>query len=206
MYHLLLVKRMQDETEIDSDLSQFDLSLKKKKKKKKVIDSVEEDHTEEKKESSEFDDSEYDYTYLLDRIYSSLREKNPALFTRTKMVIPVPNMLAAGSRKTMWVNYSQTLQVIHRQPEHLQAYVNSELNTLTSIDSNVRLIIRGKFSSKNIQSILQKYIQEYVTCKNCHCSETCMSKDPITRLYYIDCDVCGASKSVPHIKNGYKHS
>jgi translation initiation factor 2 subunit 2 len=198
---------MQDETEteIDSDLSQFDLSLKKKKKKKKVIDSVEEEK-EEKKESSEFDDSEYDYTYLLDRIYSSLREKNPALFTRTKMVIPVPNMLAAGSRKTMWVNYAQTLQVIHRQPEHLQAYVNSELNTLTSIDSNVRLIIRGKFSSKNIQSILQKYIQEYVTCKNCHCSETCMSKDPITRLYYIDCDVCGASKSVPNIKNGYKHS
>jgi len=198
---------MQDETEteIDSDLSQFDLSLKKKKKKKKVIDSVEEEK-EEKKESSEFDDSEYDYTYLLDRIYSSLREKNPALFTRTKMVIPVPNMLAAGSRKTMWVNYAQTLQVIHRQPEHLQAYVNSELNTLTSIDSNVRLIIRGKFSSKHIQSILQKYIQEYVTCKNCHCSETCMSKDPITRLYYIDCDVCGASKSVPNIKNGYKHS
>jgi len=195
---------MADEEE--SDLAQFDLSLKKKKKKKKTSDSVEEDHKEEEKNSSEFDDSEYDYTFLLDRIYSSLREKNPALFTRSKLVIPVPNMLAAGSRKTMWVNYSQTLQVIRRQPEHLQAYVNSELNTQTSVDSNIRLIIRGKFSSKNIQSILQKYIIEYVTCKNCQCSETYLSRDPITRLYFIDCDVCGASKSVAPIKNGYNHS
>ncbi len=37
-------------------------------------------------------------------------------------------------------------------------------------------------------------------------SETILSKDPITRLYYMDCDVCGASKSVPNIKNGYNHS
>lgn len=202
-----MINEIETETEIDSDLSQFDLSLKKKKKKKKTLDSIDIDpQNDEKQSNSEFDDSEYDYTYLLDRIYSSLREKNPALFTRTKMVIPVPNMLAAGSKKSMWINYSQTLQIIHRQPEHLQAYVNSELNTQTSIDSNIRLIIRGKFSSKNIQSILQKYIVEYVTCKNCHCSETFLSKDPITRLYYMDCDVCGASKSVPNIKNGYNHS
>lgn len=197
---------MNTEQDHDSDLSQFDLSLKKKKKKKKTSDLIEDDHKDDKQDSSEFEDSEYDYIYLLDRIYSSLREKNPALFSRTKMVVPVPNILGAGSKKSMWINYAQTLQIIHRQPEHLQAYVNSELNTQTSIDSNIRLIIRGKFTSKNIQSILQKYIVEYVTCKNCHCSETILSKDPITRLYYMDCDVCGASKSVPNIKNGYNHS
>ncbi len=190
--------------EQDSDLNQFDLSLKKKKKKKKTPDPV--PSQDDEKHSSEFDDSEYDYTYLLDRIYSSLREKNPALFCRTKKVIPVPNVLASGSKKSMWVNFSQTLQVIHRQPEHLQAYVISELNTQTSIDSNIRLIIRGKFSTKNIQSILQKYIIEYVTCKNCSCIETLLSKDPITRLYYMDCEICGSSKSVPNIKNGYNHS
>ncbi len=150
---------MNTEQDHDSDLSQFDLSLKKKKKKKKTSDLIEDDHKDDKQDSSEFEDSEYDYIYLLDRIYSSLREKNPALFSRTKMVVPVPNILGAGSKKSMWINYAQTLQIIHRQPEHLQAYVNSELNTQTSIDSNIRLIIRGKFTSKNIQSILQKYIE-----------------------------------------------
>lgn len=190
--------------EQDSDLNQFDLSLKKKKKKKKTPDPV--PSQDDEKLTSEFDESEYDYTYLLDRIYSSLREKNPALFSRTKKIIPVPNVLSVGSKKSMWVNFSQTLQVLHRQPEHLQAYINSELNTQTSIDSNIRLIVRGKFSTKNVQSILQKYIIEYVTCKNCHSTETLLSKDPITRLYYMDCEICGSSKSVPNIKNGYNHS
>jgi translation initiation factor 2 subunit 2 len=197
---------MTDET--DTDLAQFDLSLKKKKKKKKTEEDLKEtDDTifNLTIEENEKDEDEFSYTYLLDRIYRSLRENHPSLVSRKKIIIPAPIVLYVGSKKTMWSNFTATLQAIHRQPEHLQAYVISELNSTCSVDSNVRLIIKGRFNAKHIQSILQKYITNYVSCHMCLGHDTSLVRDAITRLYFLHCDSCKSSRSVQPIKNGYHH-
>jgi translation initiation factor 2 subunit 2 len=185
--------------EQDTDLTQFDLSLKKKKKRVKPVDSS--IPIEEKQQEQQ----EYDYTFLLDRLYRSLREQHPNLVSRKKTVIPVPVMIAMGSKKSMWVNFSTTLQIVHRPPEHLQSYIISELNSTCSIDSNSRLLIRGKFTSKHLQTVMQKYMTNYVACQMCHGSDTLLIKDTITRIYFMNCESCGSSRSVQPIKNGYTH-
>eukprot|EP00455_Lapot_gusevi_P034682 TRINITY_DN3832_c0_g4_i2.p1 TRINITY_DN3832_c0_g4~~TRINITY_DN3832_c0_g4_i2.p1 ORF type:complete len:255 (-),score=97.73 TRINITY_DN3832_c0_g4_i2:132-842(-) len=198
----------EDENE---DLAQFDLALKKKKKKKKTTKTTEEvtetpvEGTEETSEATPWADSDrdYDYTELLDRVFSLLREKNPNLAVRKRHVMPPPQLVRVGTRKTMWANFSQMAALMHRQPEHVFSFFMSELATEGSIDANLRLIIKGRYVPKQIESLLKKYIVEYVTCHNCRNPETTLSRDSVTRLYFLKCESCGSTRSVAPIKAGF---
>merc|ERR1712157_653242 len=57
--------------------------------------------------------------------------------------------------------------------------MGAELGTEGSIDGNQRLVIRGKYVPKYIESLLRKYILEYVTCQMCRSPNTELTK---TRL------------------------
>ena len=188
----------------DEDLSQFDLSLKKKKKKKKVVVEEKKDEKNDEKEKNEDKNQEeyvfedYDYVYLLDRFYTVLREKNPSLAMRKRQVIPPP-ILSSMGKKTMWANFAVISGILKRSVDHIQSYINYEMSTESSIDGNMKLIIKGKFNSKNIETVLKKYIITYVSCSMCKSHETSLIKDPITRVCFIKCDTCKSSKSVDTI-------
>jgi translation initiation factor 2 subunit 2 len=187
--------------EVEDELAQFDLTLKKKKKKKTKENKVEENKdTNEVKENVENveDEKEYDYVYLLDRFFSILREKNPSLVTRKMKIIPPPILHGMG-KKTMWANFSTIAGILKRTVDHIQSYINYEMSTESSIDGNMRLIIKGKFNSKNLETVLKKYIITYVSCQMCKGHETSLIKDPITRVCFIKCDTCKSSKSVDTI-------
>ena len=79
----------------------------------------------------------------------------------------------------------------------------AELGTEGSIDGNQRLVIRGKYVPKYIESLLRKYIVEYVTCKMCRSPNTTLTKDSVSRLYFMHCDDCGSSRSVAPIRAGF---
>jgi len=72
-----------------------------------------------------------------------------------------------------------------------------------SVDGNQRLVIRGKYVPKYIESLLRKYIVEYVTCKACRSPNTTLTKDSVSRLYFMQCEECGAGKSVAPIRAGF---
>lgn len=44
------------------------------------------------------------------------------------------------------------------------------------------------FTQKNIESVLRKYIREYVTCHTCKSPTTILAKH--ARLYFLQCEVC----------------
>ena len=56
---------------------------------------------------------------------------------------------------------------MRRAPDHVFQFMMAELGTEGSIDGNKRLVIRGKFVPKYIESLLRKYILEYVSCHMC---------------------------------------
>lgn len=153
--------------------------------------------------SSSVVESDYTYTELLERVYSSLHANNPNLATRKRHVMPPPQLARIGTRKTMWGNFAQAAQVMRRQPEHLMQFLLAELGTEGSIDGNQRLVIRGRFQSKQIESLLKKYIVEYVTCHMCRNPDTGLSRDSVTRLYFLQCENCGSRRSVAPIKTGF---
>jgi len=177
------------------DLSQFDLSLKKKKKKK-IVEKIND-------KAEEYIFEEYDYVYLLDRFFNELRDKHPSLVSRKRHIIPPPILQRAG-KKTMWTNFSTIVSVLKRPIDHIQSYISYEMSTECSVDGNSRLLIKGKFNSKNMETVLKKYIIEYVSCYLCKSHDTSIIKDPLTRVCFIKCDTCKSSRSVSQIKKPFR--
>lgn len=211
----------------------LDLSKKKKKAKKKKESKKESKEKSEKKESEEGNDEgvdfeeqrarlaeeiakfdqeypdEYDhkadYTYpdLLDRVVDILTSNNPDLTDKKRRTMKPPQLTRVGTKKTLWVNYQEICTMMQRPPEHVFQFFMAELGTEGSIDGSQRLVIRGKYVPKYIESLLRKYIVEYVTCQMCRSANTELTKDSSTRLQFVNCKDCGSNRSVAAIRSGY---
>jgi len=153
--------------------------------------------------AGETEERDYNYAELLERVFALLREKNPNLSVRKRHVMPPPQLVRVGTRKTMWANFAQICQLMHRQPEHVMSFFLAEMGTEGSIDGNQRLVIKGRYQPKQVESLLKKYIIEYVTCHMCRNPETSLTRDSVTRLYFIQCESCGSRRSVAPIKTGF---
>jgi len=200
---------------------EFSLSLKKKKKKKapkptaaaetgaepEVIADVKLPSTVPQETgvlAAGDSERDYNYTELMERVFALLREKNPQLAgQRKRHVMPPPQLVRVGTRKTMWANFNQIAQLMHRSPEHVMSFMLAELGTDGSIDGTQRLVLKGRFVPKQMESLLKKYIIEYVTCHMCRNPETSLTRDAVTRLYFLQCESCGSRRSVAPIKSGF---
>lgn len=148
-------------------------------------------------------EGEYTYTDMLDRVFGLLRARNPDHATRKRQTLPPPDIVKVGTRKTMWSNFAQTAQLLHRAPEHVMDFVLAEFGTEGSLDGSNRLVLKGRFLNKQFESLVKKYIVEYVTCHMCRNPDTTLSRDSTTRLYFVKCEGCNSSRSVVPIKTGF---
>lgn len=149
-------------------------------------------------------DRDYTYEELLDRVFEIMRQKNPSMVggQKKKLVMKPPQVVRVGAKKTSFVNFTEICKLLHRQPKHLLAFLMSELGTSGSIDGTSQLIIKGKFQQKQIETVLRRYIKEYVTCHTCRSPETSLQKE--TRLFFLQCETCGSRCSVQSIKSGFQ--
>lgn len=150
-------------------------------------------------------DRKADYTYsgLLDRVVGILHAHNPDLIEKKRRNMKPPQLTRVGTKKTLWVNFQEICTMMQRPPEHVFQFFMAELGTEGSIDGNQRLVIRGKYVPKYIESLLRKYIVEYVTCQMCRSPNTELVKDQATRLHFCNCSDCGSVRSVAPIRTGY---
>uniref|UniRef100_A0A5S6QMN6 Eukaryotic translation initiation factor 2 subunit 2 n=1 Tax=Trichuris muris TaxID=70415 RepID=A0A5S6QMN6_TRIMR len=146
----------------------------------------------------------YSYEQLLQRVYAIMHEKNPDLVTgeKKKFVMKPPEVLRVGSKKTAFANFAEICRLLKRTPKHVLAFLLAELGTSGSIDGNDQLIMKGRFQQKHFESVLRKYIREYVTCHTCKSADTVLDKD--TRLFFLQCQTCGSRCSVATIKSGFQ--
>mmetsp|Transcript_77744 Transcript_77744/g.95241 ORF Transcript_77744/g.95241 Transcript_77744/m.95241 type:complete len:270 (+) Transcript_77744:44-853(+) len=187
---------------------------KKKKKKKKDDNSNTNDGNNDTNNGNnklvtnnnyfdQNDNRDYPYTVLLDRIFGLLKKQNPEISNKTILSLPPPKMGFVGSRKTGWSNFKETCDKLDRNPKHAQSFFLAEMNTDGNADGDGNLILKGRWRPKQVQSLLKKYIREYVTCKNCKSTKTNLEKDNATRLYFLKCRMCGAERSVAPIQRGF---
>jgi len=78
------------------------------------------------------------------------------------------------------------------------------MNTAGNLDGNQNLLLKGRWKTKQVESLLKKYIKEYVQCNSCKSPDTTMVKDNATRLFELTCKVCGATRTVKSIQHGFK--
>ncbi|KAI0424790.1 domain found in IF2B/IF5-domain-containing protein [Xylaria sp. FL1042] len=203
----------------------IDLSLKKKKKKKPKTDdefaaklaALDLDKEGEEKSDEQAGDSEkgtgiwqhdqtapITYNLLLGRFFDLLAEKNPdhASTGSRSYKIPPPQCLREGNKKTIFANIEDITKRMKRSSEHVTAYLFTELGTTGSVDGSKRLVIKGRFQQKQLESMLRKYIIEYVTCRTCKSPDTTLEKGE-NRLYFMTCNSCGSRRSVTAIKSGF---
>jgi len=200
------------------DMATDELILGKKKKGKDKIKKDEEQIVEEEKSAvttiaegigrvnlvdAKEDWPDYAYDELLNMVFDIMREKNPDYMSGAKKTLTMkpPNVARAGSKKTAFTNFTEICRILKRQPKHVLQFILAELGTTGSIDGNQCLIVKGRFQQKHFESVLRKYIKEYVTCHTCRSSDTELTKD--TRLNFLKCNVCGSKCSVSAIKTGF---
>ncbi|KAJ3131089.1 hypothetical protein HK100_006833 [Physocladia obscura] len=148
--------------------------------------------------------SNRDYTYpeLLSRVFKIIRQNNPDLVgEKKKYTLVPPQVVREGTKKSAFVNVVDIARRMRREPEHLIQYLFSELGTTGSIDGAQRLVMKGRFQQKHIENVLKRYIVEYVTCKTCRSGDTILTKE--NRLFFLQCQSCGSTKSVAAIKTGF---
>ncbi|CAO2842552.1 unnamed protein product [Amaranthus hypochondriacus] len=147
-------------------------------------------------------DRDYAYEELLGRVFNILRENNPELAgDRRRTVMRPPQVLREGTKKTVFVNFMDLCKTMHRQPEHVMAFLLAEMGTNGSLDGQQRLVVKGRFAPKNFEGILRRYVNEYVICTGCKSSDTILSKE--NRLFFLRCEQCGSGRSVLPIKTGF---
>ncbi|KAJ9145761.1 hypothetical protein P3X46_028106 [Hevea brasiliensis] len=147
-------------------------------------------------------DRDYEYEELLGRVFYILRENNPELAgDRRRTVMRPPQVLREGTKKTVFVNFMDLCKTMHRQPDHVMAFLLAELGTSGSLDGQQRLVVKGRFAPKNFEGILRRYINEYVICLGCKSPDTILSKE--NRLFFLRCEKCGSGRSVAPIKAGF---
>lgn len=199
----------------DAVPTEFDFGKKKKKEKKSKTKALAEDEVDGGATQASTagviagtDLPDYpdwpDHTYdeLLDRVYGIMRAKNPDLGEKKKFTMKPPQCMRVGTRKTGFANFTEICRLLKRPPKHIMQFLLAELGTSGSLDGNTYLIVKGRFQQKHFESVLKKYIKEYVTCHTCKSPDTTMHKEG--RLFFLQCDACGSRCSVSAIKSGFQ--
>lgn len=204
-----------DLDEVSEALGELTLKKKKKKSKEASLDNFEKELakagvTEETKtpnnETAANEQIGLPYNELLSRFFNILRTNNPELAgdrSGPKFRIPPPVCLRDG-KKTIFSNIQDISEKLQRSPDHLIQYLFAELGTSGSVDGQKRLVIKGKFQSKQMENVLRRYILEYVTCKTCKSINTELKKEQSNRLFFMVCKSCGSTRSVSSIKTGFQ--
>merc|ERR1712072_732731 len=92
---------------------------------------------------------------------------------------------------------------MNRNPEHVMTFVLAEFGTEGSMAGDGQLILKGRYLPKHLESLLRKYIKEFVTCEMCKSANTTLTRDSSTRLTAISCGNCGAPRTAVTVKSGY---
>lgn len=207
-----------DDLDLDNLDSFGDKKKKKKKKRKGDVDGIldgadgagaeggDENQENQGGSGDPWTGSDRDYTYdeLLKRVFTIIQEKNPEMQARhTKgFVMRPPQVVRSGTKKTAFVNFMDIAKALHRQPKHLLAFLQAELGTVGTIDGSNQLILKGKFQQRNIETVLRKYIKEYVFCHTCRSPDTILNK--ADRIFFLQCMTCHSKCSVQSIKTGFQ--
>jgi translation initiation factor 2 subunit 3 len=140
------------------------------------------------------------YDAMLDRAVQQLRERSPAYCEghgAHRVTVCRPELIRVGARKTAWVNFSKTCSGLRRSRESIMTFIVSETAAQgSSVDGSGRLLLKGRFLSKTVESLLKRYVHEYVQCWVCKSCHTEMLRNVDLRLVQVVCSMCRSARVV----------
>ena len=130
-----------------------------------------------------------EYESLLDRA----RERIPKdISERSRWTMPTPDILIEGSQ-TILRNFSEIVDAMDRDANHVFQYLLNELGTSGSIEQ-FRIMLKGKVPPKRIKEKIVSYVKTYILCAECKAPATRFLREDRTTL--LKCQACGATRPV----------
>jgi translation initiation factor 2 subunit 2 len=80
----------------------------------------------------------------------------------------------------------------------------SELGCEGNIGFNNEMILVGGYQAKHFLRLIRKYIEDYVRCKDCRGYKTQIEREDKTRLSFLKCETCQASRTVSQIASHFQ--
>lgn len=148
--------------------------------------------------------SEYSYQFLLERVYGLIKRLNPDVVEKTRVNIAVPIVNRVGRSRSVWVNFADICNSLNRPMDHLFQFILTELGCEGSIGGENQFLLKNKYNNKHIESLLKKYVLDYVQCTNCKSTKTVLKKDNSTRMQVLACTICKSEKTVTAIRPSTK--
>lgn len=133
------------------------------------------------------------YPYSYDELLFKLHNAKIADDIYTKINLP-PLQVHRKNKLSIFVNINTYSEKLNRTKEHISNFFREEMGTATSINGQNQLIIHGILNEAKCESIMRKYIKQYVMCKQCKSIHSTMIKD--NGLTYLECKQCFAKTSL----------
>ena len=130
-----------------------------------------------------------DYKSLLERAYKELPDQVESF---DRWTVPRPIVRSAG-RRTLIMNFKDIADELRRDPNHLLKFLSGELATLATINEG-RATFQGRFNTDTIRNLMEIYANKYVICPVCKRPDSTLLREK--RLWFLQCDACGAKSSV----------
>jgi translation initiation factor 2 subunit 2 len=131
----------------------------------------------------------FDYRSLLGKAKRELPEPTSS---GERWETPQADVMAEG-RSTVIRNWTEIVERVRRDPQHLLKYLLSEFGTAGDIEGD-RVLFQGSLPTKAIQERLDAYVRTYVTCSECGRPDTHLDRQERTTL--LKCEACGAHKPI----------
>lgn len=150
----------------------------------------------------------YEYIEMLEMIYDRMRKRGSGGFARggdgmKRFVVPLPQVIKLGTKKSGFVNFGEISESLGREQSHIQRFLDVELGTTSRLDGAGTLVLKGKHGRGDVESVLKRYIKDYVRCRTCRGHSTRFERDRSTRLDFLVCNDCSARSSVTAVEGGF---
>ncbi len=129
------------------------------------------------------------YEQLVEKAYKILPE---TVVKEERFVVPKVKGHIQGN-STVLSNFIQIADTIGRKPQHLLKYILKELATPGELRKN-GVIIGTKMAATRINEKIEKYVEEFVLCRECHKPDTKLLKEG--NFVFMKCMACGARHSI----------
>ena len=131
-----------------------------------------------------------DYEKLLERAREGLED---VMQNAERFNPPVPEILHEGSKKTIIRNFSEIVDTLRRDENHLYKFLLQELGTAGSVN-NRRLVLQGRVPERKINERIKSYINTFVVCQECNRPDTSFLR--VGRTLNLHCEACGAKRPI----------
>jgi translation initiation factor 2 subunit 2 len=134
----------------------------------------------------------YNYDELLKRACSQMPQVS---VKRERLELPRLFITNVGVR-TIITNFKEVADVLNRDPQHILKFLTREMATAATFNDS-RAIFQGRFRRDSFERLLQRYIENFVTCPVCNRPDTKIVKEK--RLSFLVCNACGAKSSIKQL-------